>query len=260
MDSAAEVVLNDAQTSSAVDLSYRVAGLEHAGSFGAGTRVTISEVRSTFSPSTACRILNVIVAALGLVFLAPLLLAIAILVKLSSPGPVIFRQTRVGIDRRSEGSKWWSGRRTIDYGGKLFTIYKFRTMCAGGDPNAQIWATPNDARVTAAGRVLRKYRLDELPQLFNVLKGDMNIVGPRPEQPRIFISLRDEVESYAARQRVLPGITGWAQVNQSYDCSVDDVRGKVKYDLDYIRNQSVLRDLRILFLTVPVVVFKRGAW
>jgi lipopolysaccharide/colanic/teichoic acid biosynthesis glycosyltransferase len=260
MDSAAEVVLNDAQTSSAVDLAYRVAGLENAGSYGVGARVAVSEAQAVFSPSMACRVLNVIVAFIALLLLSPLLLAIAILVKLSSPGPVIYRQTRVGIDRRAGGSTWWSGRRTIDYGGKLFTIYKFRTMSAGGDPNAQIWATPHDARVTAAGRVLRRYRLDELPQLFNVLKGDMNIVGPRPEQPKIFISLREEVESYAARQRVLPGITGWAQVNQSYDRSVDDVRGKVRYDLEYISKQSVLRDLRILFLTIPVVVFKRGAW
>jgi lipopolysaccharide/colanic/teichoic acid biosynthesis glycosyltransferase len=114
--------------------------------------------------------------------------------------------------------------------------------------------------VTPVGRVLRKYRLDELPQLFNVLKGDMNIVGPRPEQPEIFMKLRDEVERYGDRQRVLPGITGLAQINLHYDMSVDDVRKKVKFDLEYAARQSALEDLRTMVRTVPVVLFRRGGW
>jgi lipopolysaccharide/colanic/teichoic acid biosynthesis glycosyltransferase len=129
------------------------------------------------------------------------------------------------------------------------------------DPSAtvQVWAKPNDARVTTIGRVLRKYRLDELPQLFNVLRGDMNIVGPRPEQPTLFMNLRSEINDYQLRQRVLPGITGWAQINQHYDQCVDDVRRKVRLDLEYLERKSALHDLWILLKTVPVIVFRRGA-
>src|SRR6185312_3655925 len=119
-------------------------------------------------------------------------------------------------------------------------IYKFRTMAAAGpgrDPAAEVWARPDDPRVTALGRLLRLYRLDELPQLLNVLRGDMNVVGPRPEQPTIFARLRDEIDRYQERQRVRPGITGWAQINQQYDSSVDDVRRKVQFDLEYIARQ-----------------------
>jgi lipopolysaccharide/colanic/teichoic acid biosynthesis glycosyltransferase len=207
----------------------------------------------------ARRVLNVLLAVLILVAAAPLMLLIAIAIKLTSPGPIIFRQTRVGIDRRSTDISEWRSRRKVDFGGRLYTMYKFRTMRADGDSNVQVWARIGDDRITLIGRLLRKYRLDELPQMVNVLKGDMNIVGPRPEQPKIFQTLRAEVESYQTRQRVLPGITGWAQINQSYDTSVEDVRRKVQYDLEYIENQSPWYDLRILALTVPVVVFRRGA-
>jgi lipopolysaccharide/colanic/teichoic acid biosynthesis glycosyltransferase len=124
----------------------------------------------------------------------------------------------------------------------------------------QVWAQPRDPRVTRLGAVLRKYRLDELPQLFNVLKGDMNIVGPRPEQPKIFAELRDQIDRYPERQRVLPGITGWAQINQSYDQCLSDVRNKLSYDLEYIERESAVQDLLILLRTVPVIVFKKGAW
>jgi lipopolysaccharide/colanic/teichoic acid biosynthesis glycosyltransferase len=205
------------------------------------------------------RVLNVVAAVLLLIVAAPLMLLIAIAIKLTSPGPVIFRQTRVGLDRRNEYDSFWQSRRQVNYGGRLFTMYKFRTMTHTNDAHVQIWARPGDERITPIGRVLRKYRLDELPQVVNVLMGDMNIVGPRPEQPTIFASLREQVESYSQRQRVLPGITGWAQVNQSYDTSVADVRRKVTLDLEYIQGQSVWRDVKILFLTIPVMLFKRGA-
>jgi lipopolysaccharide/colanic/teichoic acid biosynthesis glycosyltransferase len=202
----------------------------------------------------------VMVAGVALVLCAPLMLLIAILVKLSSPGPVFFTQTRVGLDRRNGDDPVWQGRRKVDYGGRLFTIYKFRTMRAEENSALQIWAKPGDSRVTPIGKVLRKYRLDELPQLVNVLKGDMNIVGPRPEQPRIFGEMRQEIALYACRQRVLPGITGWAQVNLTYDTSIDDVRTKVRYDLEYIGRASAFHDLYILLRTVPVVLLRKGAW
>lgn len=209
--------------------------------------------------AAARRTLNIAAALLVLVLAAPLMLVIAVLVKLTSPGPVLYRQTRVGVDRRTPGSTG-HGRRAVDYGGRLFTIYKFRTMTAPpGASRLQVWAQPDDPRVTPVGRVLRRYRLDELPQMWNVLRGDMNVVGPRPEQPQIFADLRDRVDRYAERQRVLPGVTGWAQVNQAYDRCVDDVRRKVQMDLEYIARQGVLTDLRIMLLTVPSVL-RRGGW
>ena len=208
----------------------------------------------------ARRALNVVLALVGLILAAPVMLVIAVLIKLTSPGPIIFRQTRVGIDRRRNDGTQHHWRRRVDYGGRLFTMYKFRTMAPSGDSSVQVWAQPQDPRVTPLGAVLRKYRLDELPQLFNVLRGDMNIVGPRPEQPKIFAELREKIDRYHERQRVLPGITGWAQINQSYDRCLSDVRNKLGYDLDYIERQSAAQDLVILLRTVPVVVFKRGAW
>lgn len=215
--------------------------------------------RASARSETSRRILNVVVAMVALIVLAPVMLLVAVAVRLSSPGPVFYLQTRVGIDRRTgTGGNW---RRTVDYGGRLFTIYKFRTMrCAAATAEGQVWASENDPRITVVGRFLRKCRLDELPQLFNVLKGDMNIVGPRPEQPRIFLSLREKIEEYPERQRVLPGITGWAQVNLSYDRCIDDVRKKVQFDLEYAARQSAMEDLRIMMRTIPVVVFGKGAW
>ena len=123
----------------------------------------------------------------------------------------------------------------------------------------QVWARADDNRITPVGRVLRKLRLDELPQLWNVLRGDMNVVGPRPEQPRIFVALAEQIEGYQRRQRVRPGITGWAQINLAYDRSVDDVRQKLAFDLEYIRNQSALEDLRIMLRTPAVMLGRRGA-
>lgn len=203
--------------------------------------------------------LNVAVALVLFVILLPVMLLIAAAIRLTSPGPVIYKQIRVGIDRRRKDVSDDNPRRLVDYGGRLFTMYKFRTMTADPDASLQIWAKPNDSRVTGLGRVLRSLRLDELPQLINVIRGDMNIVGPRPEQPNIFLTLRDEVNHYQDRQRVLPGITGWAQINHHYDRCVDDVRKKVEYDLEYIRRSSIAEDARILAQTLPVMMFKKGA-
>ncbi len=208
----------------------------------------------------ARRALNILVATVGLIVAFPLMLLIAALIKLTSRGPVLFTQTRVGLDRRALSGAGGNTRRHTDLGGTPFTMYKFRTMRPADETTSETWAQPEDARVTALGQVLRKFRLDELPQLFNVLKGDMNIVGPRPEQPNIFVYLREQIEGYQRRQRVRPGITGWAQINQGYDTSVDDVRRKVRYDLEYIRRQSALEDLRIMARTLPVMLRRRGAW
>jgi lipopolysaccharide/colanic/teichoic acid biosynthesis glycosyltransferase len=207
------------------------------------------------------RLLNIVVATAGLVVAAPVMLIIAALVKLTSRGPVLFTQTRIGLDRRSLSRAGGNTRRELDLGGKPFTMFKFRTMCVQcGSGDQQVWAKPDDLRVTAIGRLLRKLRLDELPQLINVLRGDMNVVGPRPEQPAIFVYLREQIEGYQRRQRVRPGITGWAQVNQPYDRSVDDVRRKVTLDLQYIRRQSALEDLKIMVRTPAVMFLGRGAW
>lgn len=204
------------------------------------------------------RVLNVLVALLGIAVTAPLMLVVAILVKLDSRGPVIYKQKRVGLDRRGgSGVLADACRRRGDLGGRLFTIYKFRTMTVAHGPTAERWASKNDRRVTRLGRVLRATRIDELPQLFNVLKGDMNIVGPRPEQPTIFAELRQEVNGYHQRQRVLPGITGWAQVNLGYDETIEDVKKKVELDLEYIERRSAASDLLIMAKTMPVMVFRR---
>jgi lipopolysaccharide/colanic/teichoic acid biosynthesis glycosyltransferase len=206
------------------------------------------------------RLVNIVVAFVGIVLTAPLMLVVAALVKLTSAGPVLYRQPRVGLDRRARAKRYGDHGRLADQGGRPFTIYKFRTMYVdNGNGSPQVWATRNDPRVTPLGRVLRQYRLDELPQLFNVLLGEMNVVGPRPEQPAIFARLRQQIPHYQERQRVRPGITGWAQINQRYDTSIADVQRKVAFDLEYVARESVLEDLRILARTVPVVLLRRGA-
>jgi len=206
--------------------------------------------------------MNLVIASVALVLVSPVMLVIAALVKLTSRGPIFYSQPRVGIDRRRlSGEPDSYDRRTRDIGGAPFMIYKFRTMSVGAEPGrSAVWATEGDARVTPVGRLLRKLRVDELPQLFNVINGDMNIVGPRPERPSIFSRLRVDVVDYPLRQRTKPGITGWAQINQSYDTSLDDVRRKVRYDLEYLQRKGVREDLRIMAKTVPVVLFGRGGW
>jgi lipopolysaccharide/colanic/teichoic acid biosynthesis glycosyltransferase len=204
------------------------------------------------------RMLNICVALVGIVLTAPLMLVIAILVKATSPGPVLFCQLRVGIDRRRLRTQAERPVRLSDVGGRLFVIYKFRTMYAD-TRTAQIWATDGDPRITPVGRVFRKFRVDELPQLFNVLLGDMNVVGPRPEQPEIFGTLREQIDTYAWRQEVHPGITGWAQINLPYDRDIAGARCKLELDLDYIRRKSLVHDLAIMMRTLPVMLGHRGA-
>jgi len=208
------------------------------------------------------RAMNITIALIALILISPVMLLFAVLVKLTSPGPIFYSQPRVGIDRRrsSAASKTYDPR-TADLGGIPFMIYKFRTMYVGAEQrNGAVWATKEDARVTPIGRIMRKLRVDELPQLFNVIKGDMDIVGPRPERPSIFSRLRQLIADYPLRQRIRPGITGWAQINQCYDTCLDDVRRKVRYDLEYLlQRQGIREDLRIMAKTL-VVMLRKGGW
>jgi lipopolysaccharide/colanic/teichoic acid biosynthesis glycosyltransferase len=221
---------------------------------------TTEDVLPRERSETLSRAVNVVISAVALACLSPVILLIALAVKLTSRGPVFYSQARVGVDRRHKRASS-DDRRVYDHGGKPFTMYKFRTMHVNAEADGRaVWAKQADPRVTLVGRVLRRARLDELPQLYNVLRGDMNIVGPRPERPTIFADLRQNIPEYQMRQRVKPGITGWAQINQCYDVSMDCVREKVRYDLEYMRRQGILEDLRIMTMTVPVMLFRKGGW
>ena len=220
--------------------------------------------------------MNLMIASAALVVVSPIMLVFATLVKLTSPGPIFYSQARVGVNRRRasrDGAEAANDaaerrrahesydRRTRNIGGHPFMIFKFRTMRVDAErPSGAVWATKGDARVTPVGRVMRKYRVDELPQLFNVIRGEMNIVGPRPERPSIFSRLCDDIEEYPLRQQAKPGITGWAQVNHNYDTCIEDVRTKVRYDLEYLQRQSVAEDLLIMARTLPVMIFNKGGW
>ena len=225
------------------------------------------ELRLGVAPRTRSerlnRAVNVALAIVLLLLLAPVLLVVALAIKLTSPGPVLYRQARIGLDRRrgTVESTTAYDRRARDLGGRAFAIYKFRSMHVDAERGTgAVWAQQGDPRVTLVGRVLRKTRLDEVPQLVNVIRGEMNIVGPRPERPSIVDRLRTDIHEYPLRQLARPGITGWAQVNQCYDSCLDDVREKVRYDLEYLTRQGMAEDVRIMLRTIPVVLFRRGGW
>jgi len=185
---------------------------------------------------------DMILATLGLVLLSPLLLLVALMVKVTSPGPALYHQRRVG------------------YQGKHFTVHKFRSMRTDAEAKTgAVWAAANDARVTPIGRFLRRARLDELPQLWNVLVGEMSLVGPRPERPEFVESLTKTIPFYGLRHGVRPGLTGWAQVRYTYGASVEDALEKLQYDLFYMKHVSITLDLLILFLTVKTVLLRRGS-
>ena len=222
---------------------------------------TDTRAASSSSSDTARRFVNLLLALIALIATLPVMLLVGVLVWLTSRGPVLYTQIRVGLDRRQPTTSLQNHGRQRDLGGRPFTIYKFRTMRVDAEQaSGAVWAQQSDPRITAVGGLLRQYRLDELPQLFNVLKGEMNIVGPRPERPTIFAELREHIAEYPLRQRAKPGITGLAQINHHYDRSLEDVRTKVHYDLEYIRRQSVAEDLRIMLKTVPVILLRRGGW
>ena len=183
-------------------------------------------------------IYSFLIALVSLVLTFPLMLLVALGVKLTSSGPVLFRQKRVGLN------------------GKIFTIYKFRSMVVDAEATTgAVWAKKNDPRVTPFGAVLRKMRLDELPQIFNVLRGDMSIVGPRPERPEFVTVLSEQIPFYRQRHVVKPGVTGWAQINHKYGDTIEDTIIKLEYDLYYIKNLSPSLDLYIIFDTLKVMLF-----
>jgi lipopolysaccharide/colanic/teichoic acid biosynthesis glycosyltransferase len=206
------------------------------------------------------RLLNVFIAILALIVLGPVMVLIALAVKVTSRGPVFYVQDRVGVDRRRRSLAPGEDRRKSNVGGRPFRILKFRSMREDAEAGTgAVWAAQHDPRVTPVGNFLRKTRLDELPQLINVVLGDMNIVGPRPERPSIFAELRENIDGYQLRQQARPGITGWAQINHAYDTSLDDVRVKIQLDLEYLARQSLAEDLKIMMRTLPVMIFKRGS-
>ena len=187
------------------------------------------------------RLLSLAVAFLALVICLPFIPLIILAVRLSSPGPVFFSQTRVG--RR----------------GCPFTAYKFRTMRQDAEANGAVWAAKEDPRVTPIGGFMRKTRLDEIPQLWNVLRGDMAFVGPRPERPEFVQWLSKEIPFYDLRHMIRPGITGWAQVRYQYGASLEETKRKLEYDLYYVKNQSIGLDLLIMFETIKTIILRRGA-
>jgi len=171
----------------------------------------------------------------------PMILLTALLIKLDSPGPVFYKQQRVGK------------------GGTVFTVFKFRSMRSDAEQKGARWAQKRDPRVTRVGKWIRLFRVDEIPQIWNVLNGDMSLVGPRPERPEFVKELDLLVPYYSVRHAVTPGITGWAQINYPYGATIEESFRKLEYDLYYVKNMSILLDLQILLKTVGIVILGEGA-
>lgn len=216
------------------------------------------------------RVIDISGSAIGLLFCLPLFFVVGILIKLDSPGPIFFLQERVGMNRRKRERRTLeikrnkqerrTERRKKNLYGETFYLYKFRTMVVDAEKGCgPIWAKNDDPRITNIGKVLRKTRIDELPQLINVLKGEMSLVGPRPERYHFVRDFIYRVDGYPNRLGVKPGITGQAQVENGYDSCVEDVKLKVNHDLNYIQQWSLLKDFKILLKTILVVATGKGA-
>ncbi|MBN2185708.1 MAG: sugar transferase [Candidatus Krumholzibacteriota bacterium] len=217
------------------------------------------------------RIFDIVFSLLAMLLLAPVLILAALIIKLESRGPVFYKQERIGINmRRSDrrGSynsgaeverRAASDRRKNTHAGRPFSIYKLRTMCVQAENSGPELARNNDPRITRAGRLLRKMRIDEIPQFINVIKGEMSVIGPRPERSFFINRIKQEVPEFTLRHMVKPGITGLAQVEDGYTQTLDMMKRKLFYDLKYITQFSLVHELRILLKTVMVVVTGKGA-
>ena len=187
------------------------------------------------------RVYDVVISLIILIITFPLNILVSILIKIDSKGPIFFKQDRIGMNN------------------KVFKIYKFRSMFEDAEKHTgPVWSTKDDPRVTRVGKLMRQLRIDEIPQFYNVLKGEMSLVGPRPERPYFVEMLSEQLPYYKRRLKVRPGITGWAQVKHKYDESIEDVKVKLRYDLFYIENMSLRMDIKILARTVLVVLFGKG--
>ena len=182
-----------------------------------------------------------LVALLGAILSLPIVLVTAVLIKLESKGPVFYRQERVGKN------------------GRTFVLAKFRSMRVDAETSGPVWASKKDNRTTRVGRIIRKIRVDEIPQFWNILKGEMSFVGPRPERPHFVAQLAEEIPFYEQRHLIAPGLTGWAQIKYPYGSSIEDARQKLQYDLFYIKNYSLVLDAIIMFETIKIIIFGRGA-
>jgi sugar transferase (PEP-CTERM system associated) len=180
------------------------------------------------------------IALVGAMLSVPIAILTAILIKLDSPGPVLYKQDRVGKN------------------GRPFKLMKFRSMRTDAEKDGPVWAKTDDDRTTRVGRIIRKIRVDEIPQFWNILRGDMNFVGPRPERPHFVAQLAQEIRYYDQRHLIAPGLTGWAQINYPYGASIDDAKQKLQYDLYYMKNQCLALDATIMFETIKTVLFGRG--
>lgn len=197
-----------------------------------------SLVRESTVYNVYSRILDICLSLIGLIIGTPLVIIFGILIKLEDKGPIIYKQERVGKH------------------GKLFNVYKLRSMRVDAEKYGAQWAQNNDPRILKVGNFIRKTRIDEIPQLFNILKGDMSIIGPRPERPMFTMQFNDDIDGFINRLLVKPGLTGWAQVNGGYDMTPEE---KLQWDIDYIQRRSVFIDIRIIFRTVKVVLTGEGA-
>ena len=193
------------------------------------------------SQQIARRIVSTLAAACGLLLFLPFFPIVLLMVRLSSPGPIFFRQTRVGM------------------GGRNFSVYKFRTMRTDAEAAGAKWASKNDPRVTKIGMIMRKTRLDEVPQLWNVLRGDMGFVGPRPERPEFVPMLAEKIPYFEMRHIIRPGLTGWAQVRYGYGATIEEAREKLEFDLYYIKHMTLGLDLLIMFETVKTILRRQGS-
>lgn len=198
-----------------------------------GRRARINEITRS--------VMHRVIALVGAILSVPIAIVTAILIKLDSRGPVLYKQDRVGRN------------------GRPFKLMKFRSMRTDAEKDGPVWAKTDDERMTRVGRVIRKIRVDEIPQFWNILKGEMSFVGPRPERPHFVAQLAEEIPFYEQRHLIAPGLTGWAQIKYPYGASIEDARQKLQYDLFYIKNQGLVLDAIIIFETIKIILFGRGA-